>query len=135
MSIPMMKKFLDKLEVENLVKKKDQSLFFAKPPGAKSSYWDKFQEILVNNVRQRFIICNDCHSILTWSASDGTNVMKKHLIGCSKTKEPSPQTTQAKNKRMSRDDQAISSDHYEQMQLGTDEDDEGCSDDNEDDIF
>jgi hypothetical protein len=92
MSIPMMKKFLDKLEVENLVKKKDQSLSFAKPPGTKSSYWDKFQEILVNNVRQRFIICNDCHSILTWTASDGTNVMKKHLIGCSKTKEPSPQT-------------------------------------------
>ncbi len=83
MSIPVMvnEKYLNKLQLENLIKKKDQSLSFVKPSGAKSSYWDKFQAILVNNVRQKFIICNDCHSVLGWIASDGTNVMKKkHLL-------------------------------------------------------
>jgi hypothetical protein len=94
MSIPVMvnEKYLNKLQLENLIKKKDQSLSFVKPSGAKSSYWDKFQAILVNNVRQKFIICNDCHSVLGWIASDGTNVMKKHSVACSKTNEPSPQT-------------------------------------------
>ena len=63
-----------------------------KPSAAKSIYWDKFQEILINNVRQGFIICNDCHSVLTWIPSDGTNVMKKHSLGCGKAKELTPQT-------------------------------------------
>jgi hypothetical protein len=77
--------------VENLVKKNDKCLSFAKPPCAKSAYWDKYQEVLINNVRQRCIICNDCRSILTWIASNGTGVMKKHSTGCSKGKEPPPE--------------------------------------------
>ncbi|CAF4712321.1 unnamed protein product [Rotaria sp. Silwood1] len=80
------------MEVENLVKEKDKSLSFVKPSCATSAHWNKYQQILVNNIRQKYIICNDCHSILTWTPSDGTNVMKKHSIACSKTKEPSPQT-------------------------------------------
>ncbi|CAF3256151.1 unnamed protein product [Rotaria sp. Silwood2] len=46
---------------------------------------------VANNIRQQFIICNDCSLVLTWTASDGTNVMKKHAPVCSKTKECQPQ--------------------------------------------
>jgi hypothetical protein len=90
MSVSTTKKFFDKLEVEDLVKKNDTCLSFAKPPCAKSSYWDKYQEVLINNIRQRYIICNDCRSILTWIPSNGTGVMKKHSIGCRKAKELPP---------------------------------------------
>jgi hypothetical protein len=38
MSVQTTKKFFDKLEVENLVKKNDKCLSFAKPPCAKSAY-------------------------------------------------------------------------------------------------
>ena len=64
MSVSTTKARFSKSEVENLVKKKDQSLSYVKPSSARSLLWDKFQEILVNNVRQGFIICNDCRSIL-----------------------------------------------------------------------
>ncbi len=64
---------------------------YAKPPSAKSSHWNKFQDILVNNLRQRFISCNHCHLISTWTALGETNVMKQHSNGFSKAKEPSPQ--------------------------------------------
>ena len=92
MSVSITKARFSKSEVENLVKKKDQSLSYVKPSSARSLLWDKFQEILVNNVRQGFIICNDCRSILTWTSSDGTNVMKKHLISCIKAKNLTPKT-------------------------------------------
>ncbi|CAF2931406.1 unnamed protein product [Rotaria sp. Silwood2] len=92
MSISTAKEFFDKQEVEDLVKKNDARLSFAKPPCGKSSYWDKYQEVLINNVRQRYAICNDCRSILTWIPSNGTGVMKKHSVGCSKAKELPPET-------------------------------------------
>jgi hypothetical protein len=90
MSVSTIKKVFDKQEVEDLVKKNDTCLSFAKPPCGKSSYWDKYQEVLINNVRQRYIICNDCRSVLTWIPSNGTGVMKKHSIGCPKAKELPP---------------------------------------------
>ena len=37
-------------------------------------------------------ICNDCRSILTWTSSNRTNVMKKHSISCIKTKDLTPET-------------------------------------------
>ncbi len=37
----------------------DQSFSYVKRPCAKSKYWDKYKEILINNVYQRFIICNN----------------------------------------------------------------------------
>ncbi len=95
MSLQTTKKFFDKFEVENLVKKNDKCLSFAKPPCAKSAYWDKYQEVLINNVRQGYIICNDCRSVLAWISSNGTGVLKKHSAGCSKTKEP-PLETQSR---------------------------------------
>ncbi len=42
---------------------------------------------MINNVRQGYIIRDDCRSILKWISSNGTNVMKKHSNGCSKGKE------------------------------------------------
>ena len=92
MSISTTKKIFDKQEVKDLVKKKDARLSFAKPPCGKSSYWDKYQEVLINNVRQRYVICNDCRSILTWIPSNGTGVMKKHSVGCLKAKVLPPET-------------------------------------------
>ena len=55
-------------------------------------FWDKFQEILVNNVRQGFINCNDCCPVLTWTPSNGTNIMKKNSISCIKAKDLTPET-------------------------------------------
>ena len=63
-----------------------------KPSSTRSLFWDKFQEILVNNVRQGFVICNDCRSILTWTLSNRTNVIEKHSISCIKTKDLTPET-------------------------------------------
>jgi hypothetical protein len=90
-SVPTTKKFLDKSEVEDLVKKNDKCLSFKKPACGKSAYWGKYQEVLINNVRQKYVICNDCRSVLAWIPSNGTGVMKKHSVGCSKTKLP-PET-------------------------------------------
>ena len=81
-----------KSEVENLMKNKDQSLSYVKPSSTRSLFWDKFQEILLNNVRQGLIICNDCRSILTWTSCDGTSIMKKHSIRCIKAKDLTPKT-------------------------------------------
>ena len=92
MSVPTTEIRFSKSEVENLVRKKDQSLSHVEPSSTRSLFWDKFQEILVNNVRQGFIICNDCRSILTWTSSDGTNVTKKHSISCIKAKDLIPET-------------------------------------------
>ena len=72
--------------------KNDQSLFYVKSPSIRSLFWDKFQDILVNNVRQELIICNDCRSILTWTSSNRTNVMKKYSISCIKAKDLTPET-------------------------------------------
>jgi hypothetical protein len=47
---------------------------------------------LVNDTRQGLIICDDYQSVLTWTRSSGTNVMKKHSSGCLKAKEPTPET-------------------------------------------
>ena len=71
--------------------KNDQSLSYVKP-SIRSLFWDKFQEILVNNVGQEFIICNDCCSILAWASSSRTHVVKKHSINCIKVKDPTPET-------------------------------------------
>ena len=90
-SIPTKKVRFSKSIVENGVKN-DQSLSCAKPSFVRSIFWDKFQEILVNNVCQGFIICNDCSLTLTWTSSNRTNIMKKHSISCIKAKDPTPET-------------------------------------------
>ncbi len=59
MSASTTKKFFDKSEVEDLVKKNDKYLSFAKPPCGKRAYWDKYQEVLINNVRQKCIISHN----------------------------------------------------------------------------
>ena len=91
MSVPTTKARLCKSEVENLVKK-NQSLSYVKFSSTESLFWNKFQEILVHNVRQRFTICNDYRSVLTWTSSNGTNVMKKHSTSCIKAKDLTPET-------------------------------------------
>ena len=65
---------------------------YVKPSFVRSLFWDKFQEVLVNNVRQEFIICNDCSFTLTWTSFNHTNVMKKHSISCIKAKDLTPET-------------------------------------------
>ena len=72
--------------------KNDQSLSYVKPSSIRSLFWGKFQEILVNNVRQGFVICNDCRSMLTWTSSNRTNIMKKHSLSCIKAKDLTPET-------------------------------------------
>ncbi len=59
MSVSTTKKFFDKSEVEDLVKKNDKCWSFAKPPCGKSAYWDKYQEVLINNVPQKCIISHN----------------------------------------------------------------------------
>ena len=49
-------------------------------------------EILVNNIRQGFIIYNDCRLILTWISSNRTSVIEKHSISCIKAKDFTPET-------------------------------------------
>ena len=70
MSVSTTKKVFGKQEVEDLVKKNDRCLSFAKPPCGKNSHWDKYQDVLISNVRQRYTICNDCRSVLTWIPSN-----------------------------------------------------------------
>ncbi|CAF3051915.1 unnamed protein product, partial [Rotaria sp. Silwood2] len=41
---------------------------------------------------QDFILYDDEKSVLAWTPSDGTNVMKEHSITCSKPNESTPQT-------------------------------------------
>ena len=72
--------------------KNNQSLSYVKPSFVRSLLWDKFQEILVNTVRQRFIICNNCSLTLTWTSSNPINVMKKHSISCMKAKDLTSET-------------------------------------------
>jgi hypothetical protein len=47
------------LELENSVNKKDQSWSYVKSPCTKNAYWDKYQDILTNNFRQRYITVSD----------------------------------------------------------------------------
>ena len=71
--------------------KNDQSLSHVKSSFVRSLFWDKFQ-ILVNNVRQGFIICNDCSLTLTWTLYNRANAMKKYSISCIKAKYLTPET-------------------------------------------
>ena len=56
--------------------KNNQSLSYVKPSFVRSLFWNKFQEILTNNVRHGLIICNDCTLTLTWTLSNRINLIQ-----------------------------------------------------------
>ena len=89
MLVSTIKQNYTKSEIEKLVSIKDQSLSFVKSSCAKSSCWDKYCEILISDIRQGFVLCNECRSLLTLTPPNGTNIMKKHSLRCSKAKESS----------------------------------------------
>ncbi|CAF3052981.1 unnamed protein product, partial [Rotaria sp. Silwood2] len=78
-------------DLSDLIKKSDPSVSYYNPletdnnsskKRKRSEHWNGFRRILVNDVKQNYIICGNCQILLKWRTDDGTNVMKKHMIGC-----------------------------------------------------
>lgn len=81
----MNRKLLSRTELENLIKKDDKSvkLIQKKKTAKTSECWDYFQFILVQNVRQQFVSCNNCKELVIYSSLNGTNTLRSHINVCS----------------------------------------------------
>ncbi|CAF4776542.1 unnamed protein product, partial [Rotaria sp. Silwood2] len=47
-----------------------------------SKHWNNFSQIYVSNVKQDFIVCDDCKTILIYKPSTGFRCMINHLRSC-----------------------------------------------------
>ncbi len=80
---------LNKKDIEALVEQKNASISYAKPKETNmmSKYWSQFSQIYVNNLKQDFIICDNCKSILVYKSSTGSGCMQVHYRSCQSNKE------------------------------------------------
>jgi hypothetical protein len=79
---------LTKKEIEQFIEKKNSSLKIIKTTiTPKSSLvWNNFNCIYVNDVKQEYVICNQCEDLLIYKPSSGTNSLSKHIHSCQKDK-------------------------------------------------
>ena len=80
---------LNKKDIEALVEQKNASISCAKPKetNTMSKYWSQFSQIYVNNLKQGFIICDNCKSILVYKSSTGSGCMQVHYRSCQSKRE------------------------------------------------
>ena len=79
---------LTKKEIEQLIEKKNSSLKIVKPTVTpkSSAVWNNFSCIYVNDIKQEYVICNQCEDLLIYKPSSGTNSLSKHIRSCQKVK-------------------------------------------------
>ena len=79
---------LVKKNLMRLIEEKHKSISYGKPKETMkmSKCWDHFSQIYVDNVKQDFVICDDCKSILVYKSITGSGCMLNHLQSC-KVKE------------------------------------------------
>ncbi|CAF2973046.1 unnamed protein product [Rotaria sp. Silwood2] len=80
---------LNKKDIEVLVQQNDPSISYTKPEetSTMSNYWSEFSQIYVNNLKQNFIICDNCKSILVYKSSTGSGCMQVLSRSCQSKKE------------------------------------------------
>ncbi|CAF4484675.1 unnamed protein product, partial [Rotaria sp. Silwood2] len=72
---------LAKKEIEQLINKQNSSLRIVKPivTPKSSAVWNSFSCIYVNDIKQEYVICNQCEDLLIYKPSSGTNSLSKHI--------------------------------------------------------
>ncbi|CAF0948747.1 unnamed protein product [Rotaria sordida] len=80
---------LNKKDIEVLVQQNDSSISYTKPEetSTMSKYWSEFSQIYVNDLKQNFIICDNCKSTLVYKSSTGSGCMQVHSRSCQSKKE------------------------------------------------
>ncbi len=81
---------LTKKEIQELFNKQDSSLKIVKPTVTpkSSTVWNSFSCIYVTDVKQEYVICNQCHDLLIYKPSSGTNSLFRHIRSCQNIKTP-----------------------------------------------
>ncbi|CAF1509555.1 unnamed protein product [Rotaria sordida] len=79
---------LTKKEIEQLIDKKNSSLKIVKPTVTpkSSAVWNSFSHIYVKDIKQEYVVCNQCEELLIYKPSSGTNSLSKHISSCQKVK-------------------------------------------------
>jgi hypothetical protein len=77
---------LAKKEIEQLIDKQHSSLRIVKPTitPKSSAVWNSFNCIYVNDIKQEYVICNQCEDLFIYKSSSGTNSLSKHIRSCQK---------------------------------------------------
>ncbi len=75
---------LDKINLIRLIQEKHKSISYGKPKETTkmSKCWNHFNQIYVDNVKQDFIICYGCKSILVYKSVTGSGCMLSHVQSC-----------------------------------------------------
>ncbi|CAF1460760.1 unnamed protein product [Rotaria sordida] len=78
----------NKRDIERLIEEKNTSISYVKPKETQnmSKCWSQFSQIYIANIKQDFIICDSCKSILVYKSSTGSGCMISHSRSC-QTKE------------------------------------------------
>jgi hypothetical protein len=80
---------LNKKDIERRIDEKDASISFAKPKDSNhmSKHWSEFSQIYVFNIKQDFIICDFCKSVLVYKSTTGSGCMQVHARSCESKRE------------------------------------------------
>ena len=88
--MPIIEKYtmLTKKEIEQLFSQQSSSLRIVKPTVTprSSAVWNSFSCIYVNDIKQEYVICNQCEDLLIYKHCSGTNSLSKHIRSCQKIK-------------------------------------------------
>ena len=89
---------LPKKDIERLIREKSASISFGKPKETtkRSKYWSKFSLVYVNDVKQDFISCDGCKSVLVYKSSTGSGCMLTHAHYCESKGETDSSAQQRK---------------------------------------
>ncbi|CAF1408076.1 unnamed protein product [Rotaria magnacalcarata] len=81
----------NKTDIERLIEQNSTSISYEKPKETTriSKCWSNFSQIYVANIKQNFVICDDCKSILVYKSSTGSGCMLAHSRSCQSTKNKS----------------------------------------------
>jgi hypothetical protein len=80
---------LSKKDIERLILANSSTISFDKPKEDSklkiSKYWTDFSQVYVSNIKQNFIVCDNCKTVLIYKTTTGSGCMKNHVQSC-KTK-------------------------------------------------
>ncbi|CAF1603141.1 unnamed protein product, partial [Didymodactylos carnosus] len=90
---------LDKKNLTRLIQEKHKSISYGKPKetAKMSKCWNHFNQIYVDSVKQDFVVCDGCKSILVYKSTTGSGCMLSHLQSC-QVKEQNPNSTSYQQK-------------------------------------
>jgi hypothetical protein len=75
---------LTKKEIEKLIDQQNSRLKIVRPTVTPKSspVWKSFSLIYVNDIKQEYVICNECKDFLIYKPSSVTNSLSKHICYC-----------------------------------------------------